>query len=127
MPDVVGLESEKASFWAVCSIVDVIILAQLEKHKTAYNTESLKPKHHYMFDVACQWLYQEVLVDALVIERLHLRVKVVAELVRNTETFERSSLASLINSHCQLLQDEKFGDGLVGRCCPLPLAIVVCS
>ena len=139
MPDVVRLESEKASFLAVCSIVDVIILAKqrrvtmqqasdlllraltdhLEKHKAAYGTGSLKPKHNFMFDVACQWLYQELVVDAFVIERLHLRVKVVAELVRNTQTFERSSSASLINSHCQLLQDEKFGDGLVGRCCPL--------
>ena len=28
-------------------------------------------------------------------------------------------MASLISSHCLMLQDEKFGDGLVGRCSPL--------
>lgn len=137
--DVVGLDSEKESFFAVCHILDVITLAKqgrvpmvqasdmlqraltdhLEKHKAAYGTGNLKPKHHYMFDVACQWRYQKEVVDAFVVERLHLRVKTVAELVRNTETFERSCMGSLINSHCQLLQNEKFGSGLVGRCTPL--------
>ena len=46
-------------------------------------------------------------------------MKKVAELVRNTETFERSCIASLINSHVHSLQHEQFGDGLVGRSVPL--------
>lgn len=130
-----GIVSQKASFQAACRIVDVILLAKqgrvplkrasrmlqealidhLSKHKHAYGDSNLKPKHHFMFDVADQWQHQAEVVDAFVVERLHLRVKAVAELVRNTTCFERSCLASLINSHCRLLQDGQVGDGLVGR------------
>ena len=52
-----------------------------------------------MFDVADQWKTHSIVIDAFVVERLHLRVKHVAEHVRNTSTFERSCLASLINLH----------------------------
>ena len=68
MRDVVGLEPQKASFFAACSIMDVILLAKqgrvplqqasgmlrralvdhLDKHKSAYNTENLKPKNHLL-------------------------------------------------------------------------------
>ena len=135
LQDADGLDLQKASFQAACRIIDICILAKqariplkraskllrdaltdhLVKHKNVYGESSLKPKHHFMFDVADQWEHQPEVVDAFVVERLHLRVKTVAELVRNTSTFERSCLASLINSHCRLLQTEKFGDGLVGR------------
>ena len=130
-----GIALQKQSYAAVCKIIDVVLLAKqgriplaqasgllrrslvdhLTKHKSAYGVEHIKPKHHYMFDVASQWERHAEVVDAFVIERLHLRVKAVAEPVRNTSCFERSCLASLINSHCRLLQEEKFGDGLIGR------------
>ena len=68
-----------------------------------------------MFDVMSQWEHQEAVVNAFVIERLHLRGKAVVEPIRNTFFFERSCLSSLINNHCRLLQEEQFGDGLLGR------------
>ena len=134
-----GIDLQKASFRASCHVIDVIMLAkqgripmqqasstlraaladQLTKHVAAYTDSHVKPKHHYMFDVADQWERQGEVVDAFVVERLHLRVKAVAEPIRNTSSFERSCLASLINTHCRVLHEEHFGNGLVGRSAPL--------
>ena len=135
LEDARDIDLQKTSFFAACHIVDIILLAKqgrsdmsrasgmlvaalrdfLEKHKAAYGEDHIKPKFHYMFDVACQWEHQQEVFDVFVIERLHLRVKTVAELIRNPSTFERSCLSSLLNSHVKLLQNENFGDGLTGR------------
>ena len=101
------IDLQKKSVAAACRIVDIILLAMqnrittlegsgmlknalvdhLECHKAAYNEENIKPTFHYMFDVACQWGNQQDVIDAFIIERLHLRVETVAEPVRNNATF----------------------------------------
>ena len=69
----------------------------LRLHK-ATQPEDAKPKAHWIFDIAEQMLQSAdedegaILLDALVVERIHLGVKAVAVNVCNTRTFETSVL-----------------------------------
>ena len=132
-----GMEGNIAAFQAACKVIEIISLVKqgripirqgairlrdahsrhLQLHMAAYGTDFILPKHHMMFDVADQWKTHSIVIDAFVVERLHLRAKHVAEHVRNTITFERSCLASLINLHIASLEDHRIGDSLIGRHC----------
>jgi len=134
--DAPGIGDHVASFRAACATMDIIMLTKrghltmrdgarqlraahadhLQKHITAYGTDHVLPKHHMMFDVADQWETSETVVDAFVVERLHIRVKQVVNPIRNTRVFERSCLSSLLNVHLLALGDRTaFGDSLVGH------------
>ena len=69
----------------------------LRLHKAAYGTEFLKPKHHWLLDIPAQFFRDDIVLDAFVIERLHLAVKGVAENIKNTTAFEMSVLSGLLN------------------------------
>ena len=130
-----GIGDKVASFTAACCTMDTIMLTKhgrltmqvgarrlrrnhsnhMQKHIAAYGTDHVVPKHHMMFDVADQWEKRDLVVDAFVVERLHLRVKRVIEPIKRTTRFERSSLSSLLNVHVASLQDRtSFGDSLEG-------------
>ena len=130
---------ERASFDAACAVIDVEMDAKrgkvenyvsagllraalsrhMELHIAAYGRGHLKPKHHWLYDVAEQWLRDDLVLDAFVVERLHLRVKSVADNVENTSDYERSVLAcAMVQQRKSLL--ERKGDGLRGRVGPLP-------
>ena len=99
-----GIDAEVSSFNAACDTMDVIMLTKhgrlsmqegarrlreshanhMKKHIAAYGTGFVIPKHHLMFDVADQWLSRKLVVDAFIIERLHLRVKQVLQPIDNT-------------------------------------------
>ena len=85
----------------------------LDKHILAYGTGHVRPKHHWLLDIASQVIQDGVVIDAFVVERQHLFVKRVAEPVRNTRMFERSVLSSM----CTVLFEGQadFADGLKGR------------
>ena len=57
-------------------------------HVRAYGRDRIKPKHHWMFDLIDQWLRHADVYDAFIIERLHLRCKAVANLVKNLRSYE---------------------------------------
>jgi hypothetical protein len=101
----VALEVE--SFRACCKVVDIILRAKrrtdprgvaseleaaisshMRKHVAVYTDIHLKPKHHWMFDVAEQFRRDPFVLDMFVVERLHLDIKRVAENVKNTRTFD---------------------------------------
>lgn len=123
-----------ASFYACCKTVDIIKAAKagtvdlqtaatllraaledhLTKHIAAYGRTHIRPKHHWMFDVAEQWLSAPLVFDAFIIERLHLRMKSIADPIDNTRTYERSVLAGMINSQVRILQQSFCQDGLLG-------------
>jgi hypothetical protein len=71
-----------------------------------------------MLDVPQQFRRDGAVLDAFVIERTHLRVKAVAEPIKNVRGFERSALASLLTTTLQ--SKELPSDGLLGRSAPLP-------
>ena len=49
----------------------------MRKHLAAYGDANIKPKHHWMFDVAEQLATHPCVLDAFITERLHLRVKAI--------------------------------------------------
>ena len=124
----------RESFEAACAVVDVLIQTKrglldlklaapraLEAHvqfmcahKRAHGDSHIIPKHHWMFDICEQMRKLEVLVDAFIIERLHLRVKLMIQHVYELNVMETSTLAGI----CQAMWQEcerTLGDGLRGR------------
>ena len=108
-----------ASFKAMCHVLDVLQATKkmvlemefasdslktaltdwLEAHKKAYGLGHIRPKCHWLFDVAECMALDLALIDQFVIERLHLLAKPHAERIDNTSRFERSVLAGCVNSH----------------------------
>jgi hypothetical protein len=128
------------SFLAVCKATDVILLAKrrsvplaeagirlraalqefMKRHIVAYGIAHIRPKHHWAFDVADQMEKDAFLFDAFVIERLHLRVRCIADNVKDLHTFERSVLSGVVNDQCRRGKDHLCGGGLLGRTAPFP-------
>lgn len=92
----------------------------LKKHKEIHGTSEITPKFHWLFDICEQVSKSPVLLDCFIVERLHLRVKQIANPIKNTKVFEASVLAGVINSHIQALEAKEFGNRLVGKVLPYP-------
>jgi hypothetical protein len=87
-------------------------------HKAAHGATKIRPKHHWAFDVADQLASDTVVFDAFVIERLHLRVRPLADNVKRLDTWERSVLGGVLNSHIRSANNANckvLGGGLVGK------------
>jgi hypothetical protein len=115
---VAELTGKLASFDAACAVLDVILAAKrgstpaaqaarelsvklrhhMTSHIAAYGDDSIRPKHHWNLDLPSQILRDGFVLDAFVIERSHLRVKRIADDVKNTSQFERSVLAGVVNA-----------------------------
>ena len=134
------LADHRACFLQLCDAVDSILLAKrgrapmisaarslraalssyLAKHVAVHGSAGVKPKAHWALDIPDQFESDMCVADCFVIERLHLRVKAAAENVSRLETFERSVLSGVVNSHARLAQNASVRNGLVGRCAPFP-------
>ena len=128
------------SFMAICKAVDILLLAKrgalpmaraggrlkaalvdhMEAHQRAHGAEKIKPKAHWAFDVAEQLTQDDYLFDAFIIERLHLRVRNIAENIKLNHSFERSVLSGVLNDHARRALDANEGGGLIGAVAPLP-------
>lgn len=122
VPRIAELERKLASFGAACTVIDIIVAAKngtteahhaavslqralqqhMSLHMAAYGEGSIRPKHHWNFDLPGQFARDGMVLDAFVVERTHLKVKRVADLIKNTSCFERSVLAGVLN--CALEQ-----------------------
>lgn len=129
----VNVSKELASFLAVCRVQDIILLAKrralamtqaaellkaavpsfLCKHKEAYGTQFILPKHHCLFDIAEQFGMDEQVWDCFIVERLHLPVKRVAEDITNTRSYETSVLAAMQYGRLRRLERLSSGDALI--------------
>ncbi len=138
LADVAGIDAERSSFLAVCRCLDILLAAKrgtgapqnmadplqaalashLELHKAAYGDTWLRPKHHWMMDIPGQLRRDKVIVDTFVIERHHNQIKMLAEPIKNTLTFEESLLAGVLVVG-QRSQPKQYS-GLQGRAVPLP-------
>lgn len=135
-----ALGPEVMSFSACCRCVDIILLAKrgvssarhsagaleaaqaehLRLHKLAYGTGLVKPKHHWQLDIPDQWRRDACILDAFVIERMHLVVKRVAEHIKNTEVFEKSVLSGVANVHFRAISQDGGPVGLRSPVSPCP-------
>lgn len=133
--------AELQSFNAACKVLDTMLLIKrrvltcadgsriltelLQKlmrlHIAAYGTGAIKPKHHWMMDVAWQLSKTDFLLDAFVVERINLRAKAAAEITDCTTSYERSVLAVAMRQQVESSSaDNALGVGLVGRTLPHP-------
>ena len=137
LSDVAELRPQRLSFFAACEIIDILLAAKrinceitavasrlrnacslhMQLHIRAYGTRGVLPKHHWLMDVPDQILRSGCVLDCFVLERSHLRVKGIAESVKNTTRYEGSVLSSLLNC---IVQSSSSADGLKGRQCELP-------
>lgn len=138
--DHADLAAKRASFQAACSCLDLILFAKrglascdevaprllqascrhLQLHIAAYGHSHIKPKHHWALDIADQIRDHDCVLDAFIIERIHLQVKVVAEHVRNTTRFERSVLSGVLNNQLRRASQASDVAGLRGPSAHLP-------
>jgi hypothetical protein len=104
---------------SVCVAV-VAISHSPRLHQLAYGIRHIRPKHHWMMDVAAQLVRDECVLDAFIIERTHLVVKGIADHIRNTSCFEQSVLSGVTTLAFESAAVALAGDCLVGRCALLP-------
>ena len=138
---IAALEPQLESYCAACDCVDTVLLAKRQLlpmaqastrlqgalrhhmlcHVAAYGKVHLKPKFHYMWDVAEQFARDPFVLDCFIVERLHLRAKRQANLVQNTRSYERSVLTGLLGAHRNaLLREGSAAFGLVGAASDVP-------
>ena len=91
----------------------------LTHHIAVYGDEYVRPKHHWLLDCPQQFLRDGLVLDAFVIERGHLEIKMVAEQVANTRCYERSVLTGVLTT---TLRDNRAGKryGLLGQRAVVP-------
>lgn len=132
---IAALSRELASFVAVCDAVAAIMKIKtgmlhpvhgsrqltsaceqhLAYHIVAYGSGAIKPKHHWQLDMARQVARDECVIDCFIIERMHLGVKAVAENVKNSKEFERSTLTAHYQLASRLKKDTVSEHSLLGR------------
>ena len=87
----------------------------LELHIRAHGTGHIKPKHHWQLDMPDQLARDGAVIDALVIERIHLQVKAVAEPVTNLRTFEATVLGGVVVRSVEVRREFRGRSCLRGR------------
>ena len=130
----------KRAFLLACKAVDILLLAKrrslplseasvrlrlaltefLKEHVAQHGVERVRPKHHWAFDIAETMATDHFLFDAFVIERLHLRVRNIADNVSCMASFERSVLSGVLNDHARRASSCVSGGGLLGQSAPFP-------
>ena len=84
-------------------------------YKICFGAEYVRPKFHWCFDVAEQLrCCTGHLMDAFVIERLHIRARSVADHVSNTRAFDVAVCTGVLNGHAKTLQSNNYGDDIIG-------------
>ena len=118
------LKANWDSFDACCQVLDIIhackkkdasprasapllrqkISSFMEKHKLAYGTRYIKPKHAWQWAIPDQFEYSDHCYDAFKIESSHLAVKKQAARLRNLKRLERTILAGFLNTQISNLR-----------------------
>ena len=131
------LSAQKAFFAAAVRTVDLLMMvkqgrvpcaaaadelerscqAQLAKFIEVHGAARVTPKFHWAFDIAEQLRNTDYLMDAFVIERLHLRCRSVADNIQNTTSYEASVCAGIVN--LQVGGEAALG-GMEGKTSPFP-------
>ena len=135
-----NLSGQLHCFYLACKAVDTIMIAKrgripmaeagtnlrtclhewLTTHKELHGDAHVKPKTHWAFDIADQFVSDPWIVDSFVIERLHLRVRAIAENVKMLTGYAGSVLSGIVNHHSHHAQECLPGCGLLGRAAALP-------
>ena len=129
------MADKRMSFESCCKVVDLLRAAKhnmadlttlvpllqqemcrhLNLFITAYGDAKVRPKNHWNLDVPPQISRDQLVLDMFVVERTHLKVKRVAENVRNTSRFERSVLAGVLCMSLRAAEADAGDHNLRGR------------
>ena len=82
-----------------------LLQQHVEGHLKAHGNGRVRPKTHWGFDIAECMVQDELLVDSLITEHLHLRSKDVAENCHNLKNYESSVMSGVLNAHARMLTD----------------------
>lgn len=74
----------------------------------------MKPKHHWLLDIAPQIRRDNGILDMFVVERGHLVCKALAEHIRNTSTFDVSLVSGVHVVQLRNASELSVGDRLIG-------------
>ena len=102
---------------AAAELLARCVQRQMEQFILANGGERVTPKMHWCFDLAEQLRDSDFMMDAFVIERLHLRARAVADHVQNTSVMESSVCAGLVNVQANAATTM---GGLEGAVAPYP-------
>ena len=94
--------------------LQAILRTYMGAHAALFATDHVKPKHHWAFDVCEQMLMDSTLFDSFIVERLHLRVRDIAEHCKGGH-YEKSVLSGVTNQHAHLLHEARNFDCLLGE------------
>jgi hypothetical protein len=111
---------EAGSCAAIGPHVSSSTAAHMKSHIAAYGTDLVRPKHHWQMHLGDQLLRDGIMLDAFVIERMHLVTKRVADPVKNLGRFERSVVSGVLTEHSRCLAEVQSSPCLVGACKSLP-------
>ena len=98
------------------------LLAQhLQAHLLSHGASRVRPKTHLAFDIAECMQQDDMLVDAFTTERLHQRVKGVANHCKDPTNYEYAVLAGVLNVQQNTLSEEGASTvALVGATASMP-------
>ena len=136
--DITKIRREVEIFLLTCQAIDILLAAKkrrvtvkeagaellgtLQVHMRLrtehFGSRNITPKFHWAFDIAECMMADGFLVDAFALERVHLRVKAVANHIKNTRSYESSLLAGATTSHLNNCSDKEgwaSGEVLVGK------------
>lgn len=118
-----ALAPQYKSFSAACRLVDGILSFKRQTaeysfddldrfaeewmalHLAAYNESGLKPKSHWVFDIAHQLRRDGGRVyDCFIVERMHLRAKRFGNSLENTSRYERTLASAVYHHQVEALQ-----------------------
>ena len=139
------LEAQTQSFNLCCEIIDICVAAKhgwkslsesgrlleqacsafLARHVEIYGTDYVKPKHHWIFDLADNWRAKaangsHIVQDAFSIEKAHLRAKAIADRTSNTTQYEISVLSGTLHHQVESLKNMGNQAELLGPSAPCP-------
>ena len=137
VPDDERVTAHKAFFFAARQTLDLLMRAkigvatcreiarplasscrdQLARFIEIHGHDEVIPKFHWAFSIAEQMYSTDYLMDAFVIERLHIRAKQVADLTKWQADYEASLCAGIINAQ---VGGTGSSDGLEGKVAQFP-------
>ena len=90
---------------------------QLARFVELHGPDDVNPKFHWALNLAEQMRHSEYLMDAFVIERLHLRARAVADYTKYVHDYEASLCAGVVNAQ---VGGSGSSSGLEGRTTQFP-------
>ena len=107
--------------------LEAVLEQHMRSHVEASGSARVRPKSHWAFDIAECMQQDEFLLDAFGTERLHLRVKKIAEHCQNIPFYDESVMAGVTNTHMNSIAECGVSTvAMVGPVAEMPGAPGIC-